>query len=208
MADATGPDTPREEREEIEMLLPWYVTGKLERADTEHVREYLGRHPQAAKLLAMIRAEREATIRAHEAAQKADTSSVMRRCLPKLTAEHREIVEMIYDREMTIGEVAAVLGIAESTVKTRLFYARKHLSDLLSKAVGDDAELAPPEAHMSAMTLRRLQKLTAEHWEIVELVYCRNMSMSEICTVLGIPEDTAKMRLFDARNRLRELLMD
>ena len=55
------------EREEIEMLLPWYVTGKLERADRERVETYLARHPELRRQLVLIEEEHEQTIRANEA---------------------------------------------------------------------------------------------------------------------------------------------
>ena len=70
-------------------------------------------------------------------AQKADKSAVMRRCLDGLSAEHREIIDLVYYHEQSIAEASTVLGIPEATVKTRMFYARKHLSELL-KAAGVD----------------------------------------------------------------------
>jgi RNA polymerase sigma-70 factor (ECF subfamily) len=43
----------------------------------------------------------------------------------------REIIELIYLRGKTINEVAAIVGAAQNTVKTRMFYARKRLAELL-----------------------------------------------------------------------------
>lgn len=71
------------------------------------------------------------------AAQKHDKSAVMRRCMEALSVEHREIIDLVYYHEMSIAEVAAVVGIPENTVKTRMFYARKRLSEIL-KAAGVD----------------------------------------------------------------------
>ena len=70
-------------------------------------------------------------------AQKADKGAIMRRCLDGLSAEHRAIIDLVYYHEQSIAEVSAVLGIPEATVKTRMFYARKKLSELL-KAAGVD----------------------------------------------------------------------
>ena len=61
----------------------------------------------------------------------------MRRCMEALSAEHREIIDLVYYHELSIAEVAAVVGIPENTVKTRMFYARKRLSEIL-KAAGVD----------------------------------------------------------------------
>lgn len=71
------------------------------------------------------------------ALQKGDKAAVMRRCLSGLSDEHREIVDLVYYQEMSVSEVSEIVGIPEATVKTRLFYARKKLSELL-KAAGID----------------------------------------------------------------------
>lgn len=71
------------------------------------------------------------------ATQKLDKAAALRRCLEGLTSEHREIIDLVYYQEMSVGEVAEIVGIPENTVKTRLFYARKKLSEML-KAHGID----------------------------------------------------------------------
>lgn len=55
------------EREEIEKLLPWYVTGTLDCAERTRVERYLARSPDACAQLDLIRAEREQTVLANEA---------------------------------------------------------------------------------------------------------------------------------------------
>jgi hypothetical protein len=55
------------EREEIEKLLPWYVTGKLGLSDVRKVESYLAQHPGALPQLQWIGAERQETTRANEA---------------------------------------------------------------------------------------------------------------------------------------------
>jgi RNA polymerase sigma-70 factor (ECF subfamily) len=66
--------------------------------------------------------------------QKNDTSKALRKCLTQLSAEHREIVDLVYYHEKSVEEVAEIVGIPQNTVKTRLFYARKKLADLLRAA--------------------------------------------------------------------------
>ena len=67
-------------------------------------------------------------------AQKKDTSEALRKCLTALSPEHREIVDLVYYHEKSVEEVAEIVGIPENTVKTRLFYARKKLAELLKAA--------------------------------------------------------------------------
>ena len=68
------------------------------------------------------------------AVQKKDTSAALRKCLTGLSPEHREIVDLVYYHEKSVEEVAEIVGIPENTVKTRLFYARKKLAELLKAA--------------------------------------------------------------------------
>ena len=66
--------------------------------------------------------------------EKKDKSALIRKCLEGLSAEHREIVDLVYYHEKSVEEVAAIVGIPENTVKTRMFYARKKLGELLKAA--------------------------------------------------------------------------
>ncbi len=64
---------------------------------------------------------------------KKDKGALLRECLTKLSAEHREIIDLVYYHEKSVEEVAGIVGIPEATVKTRMFYARKKLSELLKE---------------------------------------------------------------------------
>jgi RNA polymerase sigma-70 factor, ECF subfamily len=65
---------------------------------------------------------------------KKDKSAAIRKCLSGLSAEHREIIDLVYYHEKSVEEVAEIVGIPENTVKTRMFYARKRLAELLKAA--------------------------------------------------------------------------
>jgi RNA polymerase sigma-70 factor, ECF subfamily len=64
---------------------------------------------------------------------KKDKGAALQQCLANLSAEHREIVDLVYYHEKSVEEVAGIVGIPEATVKTRMFYARKKLSELLKE---------------------------------------------------------------------------
>ena len=66
---------------------------------------------------------------------KKDTGAILRKAISALSAEHREIVDLVYYHEKSVEEVAEIVRIPEATVKTRMFYARKKLAELL-KAQG------------------------------------------------------------------------
>lgn len=50
----------------------------------------------------------------------------------KLSDKHREVIELVYFRELSIKDISEMLDVSENTVKTRMFYARKHLKSILS----------------------------------------------------------------------------
>jgi RNA polymerase sigma-70 factor (ECF subfamily) len=68
------------------------------------------------------------------ALEKKDKGEILRKCLTALSPEHREIIDLVYYHEKSVEEVAEIVGIPENTVKTRMFYARKRLSELLKGA--------------------------------------------------------------------------
>jgi RNA polymerase sigma-70 factor (ECF subfamily) len=65
------------------------------------------------------------------ATQKADKGELLRLCIDKLSADHKVVIDLVYYHELSVSEVSEVLKIPENTVKTRMFYARKRLSELL-----------------------------------------------------------------------------
>ena len=65
---------------------------------------------------------------------RSTTSAIRRSCIGKLSPAHREIVDLVYFHEMSVEEAGRVIGIPQATVKTRMFYARKQLAELLKDA--------------------------------------------------------------------------
>jgi RNA polymerase sigma-70 factor, ECF subfamily len=64
---------------------------------------------------------------------KKDKGAALRQCLDRLSTEHREIIDLVYYHEKSVEEAAGIVGIPEATVKTRMFYARKKLGELLKE---------------------------------------------------------------------------
>jgi RNA polymerase sigma-70 factor, ECF subfamily len=57
--------------------------------------------------------------------------AVVRACLARLSREQRAIIDLVYYHEKSVQEVAEIMDIPRNTVKTRMFYARRKLSQLL-----------------------------------------------------------------------------
>jgi RNA polymerase sigma-70 factor (ECF subfamily) len=75
------------------------------------------------------------------AAQKSERSALLRDCLKQLSPAHREIIDLVYYHERTIDDVAEIIGVPQNTVKTRMFYARKRLAELMAARGVDRAAL-------------------------------------------------------------------
>ncbi|MDX6280436.1 MAG: hypothetical protein QOH03_1507 [Kribbellaceae bacterium] len=63
----------------------------------------------------------------------------VRAALGRLPAHERETVELVYWAELPLAEAAAVLGVAEGTVKARLSRARRRLPALLDQSGPEEA---------------------------------------------------------------------
>jgi RNA polymerase sigma-70 factor, ECF subfamily len=57
-------------------------------------------------------------------ADKQARSALVRKCLSRLSAAHRQVMDLVYYHDRTVDEVAGILGISPNTVETRMFYAR------------------------------------------------------------------------------------
>jgi len=72
--------------------------------------------------------------------QKKQNSSFLSKCLGNLSAAHREVINLVYYNEKSVDEVADIIQVSRNTVKTRMFYARNHLSKLLAEAAPSNAQ--------------------------------------------------------------------
>jgi RNA polymerase sigma-70 factor, ECF subfamily len=63
--------------------------------------------------------------------QKKGRNERLRQAITKLSPEHREIIDLVYYHEKSVDDAADILGIPRATVKTRMFYARKKLAELV-----------------------------------------------------------------------------
>jgi RNA polymerase sigma-70 factor (ECF subfamily) len=66
--------------------------------------------------------------------QKKNREELLRHSLPRLSQEHGEVIDLVYYHGKSVKEVAEIVGINEATVKTRMFYARKRLAELVAAA--------------------------------------------------------------------------
>jgi len=56
-----------------------------------------------------------------------DQAGLVKQAMAKISAKHREILDLVFFHEMRYEEIAALLDISVNTVKTRVFYAKEAL---------------------------------------------------------------------------------
>lgn len=64
--------------------------------------------------------------------QKQERGEILRACLQELSPAHREIVDLVYYHERSIDDVSEIVGVPPATVKTRMFYARKRIGEMMA----------------------------------------------------------------------------
>ena len=74
-----------------------------------------------------------AILMAHEEAQ------LVHEQLGKLSASHREVLTLRFLEDFSIKEISEILRVSEGTVRSRLHYAKKSLSQFLRAAKHEDA---------------------------------------------------------------------
>ena len=62
---------------------------------------------------------------------------LLRRAMSELSPDHRAVVELTYFSELGYREIADIMDCPVDTVKTRMFYARRHLKRCLDGELQD-----------------------------------------------------------------------
>ena len=66
-----------------------------------------------------------------EAVAEVQREQGVRRCMSKLSDEHRECMHLVFFEGLALAEIAALQSCPENTVKTRLFHARQKIKNCL-----------------------------------------------------------------------------
>lgn len=72
--------------------------------------------------------------------EQEERRDLIRRLVENLPEEKRQVIRLVHEAEMEIHDVADSLGIPEGTVKSRLYYARKQLSQEWQDLTNEEEE--------------------------------------------------------------------
>lgn len=75
-----------------------------------------------------------------EEAQLRELGQQVQAALMELTPDYREVLVLRHFAELSYGEMASLLGIAEKTVKSRLYTGRQRLAERLSAVISPGGE--------------------------------------------------------------------
>ena len=67
--------------------------------------------------------------------ERKNREELLRHSLARLSPEHGEVIDLTYYHGKSIKEIAEIIGINEATVKSRTFYARKKLAQLVAAGI-------------------------------------------------------------------------
>jgi RNA polymerase sigma factor (sigma-70 family) len=68
---------------------------------------------------------------------RGQTHEALRVAIASLSADHRAVVHLTYFQELGYKEIAEIMDCPVDTVKTRMFYARRHLKNALCGSLAD-----------------------------------------------------------------------
>ena len=64
--------------------------------------------------------------------EQRDGAKVLRRLTAELPVHQAQLINLVYNQGKSVREAAAIVGIPDNTVKTRMFLARRRLASLLA----------------------------------------------------------------------------
>jgi RNA polymerase sigma-70 factor (ECF subfamily) len=124
------------------MLRVWRASGRLD-PDT-NPRGYLftvarnvltdeWRRRGAGRVVDQPVAEPPAVSAVSDDVEAALDGMVVAQALDRLSADHRQVVQLVYLRQLPVNRVAAMLGLPPGTVKSRCYYAVRHLRSIFEE---------------------------------------------------------------------------
>jgi RNA polymerase sigma-70 factor, ECF subfamily len=178
-------------------------------------------NPEALQLLADIaRGDQAAYERLYRAVSRHVYAFVLQRCGDAALAE-----EIVVDTLVDVWKQPArfrgeskfstwLLSIARFKMIDRLRASgaeRDHddidtVADTLADGSGDSAYAKLHDQQQRHGIDRCMARLSAEHREALHLVYFEDMAVADVAGLQGVPTNTVKTRLFNARLKIRDCL--
>lgn len=79
----------------------------------------------------------------YEALVEVQREQGVKRCMAKLSDEHRECMHLVFYEGLALAEIAELQSCPENTVKTRLFHARQKIKNCLRMLLESEGNTVP-----------------------------------------------------------------
>lgn len=97
------------------------------------IRREMKRRPPPRENSELLEKEADDKIAPDDTIYRSELREKIRTAIKRLSPEHREVLDLTYYHDLSIGEAAKIMGCPINTVKTRMFYARKRLGTILEE---------------------------------------------------------------------------
>ena len=94
--------------------------------------QYRGKKPATLDIEAAAN-EADPGATPEESAAQVNLKEKIKRALHLLSSEHREVMELTFTNGLSYQEISDIMQCPVNTVKTRMFYAKKQLQEILEK---------------------------------------------------------------------------
>lgn len=116
---------------DVECVAPWLY--RIARNTAFNHRQHLAREEPLDD-----RVPEAAANAPHEPSFPAEAAEAVHRVLDKLPLSQREVLTLFFLDELSVLEIAAVVGVPPGTVKSRLHYGKKALHEVLRQEMGHE----------------------------------------------------------------------
>ena len=104
---------------------------------TRRAADAIRRAQRRRKLNSAVAAETESAIEAPDGIENSADARILRKEINALPNDQRAAVALFYMQDLSVAEIAAVLGVPAGTIKTRLMHARRKLRAALEGGKSD-----------------------------------------------------------------------
>ena len=102
-----------------------------------------------------------------------------------------------------------VFGIARNQAYNQFRKNDRYMTDPLDERIGDSRSTAPFKGFENSQLVQNaLERVSEKHREILDLVFFHGSPYAEIASLLGIPENTVKTRVYYAKAALKQMILD
>ena len=108
------------------------ISYALTDATTCHFRVDVAERSDRALIDSIAKGDKHALNNPEDSTEKKSRGAILQLCLKQLSPTQQEVIDLANYHEKSVAEVSEIVDVPEKTVTTRMYYARKRLTELLA----------------------------------------------------------------------------